>query len=197
MANRWGKNGNCDRLYFLWLPNHCGRWLPSWKTPAPWKKSYEEPRQHIKKQRHHFADKGPYNQSKSWTIRKSEHQKIDAFELWCWSSLWRDPWTTRRLKQSTLKEINPEYPFEILMLKLKHQYFGHLMWKVNSLEMTLLPGKIEGRRRRKDRGWDGWMESSTQWTWVWANCRRQWRKGKTGVLQFMGLQRTDSVTEQQ
>ena len=84
----------------------------------------------------------------SWTIKKAEHQKIDAFELWCWRRLLRVPWTARRSNQSILKEISPEYSLEGLMLKLKHQYFGHLMRKANSLEKTLMLGKIEGRRIR-------------------------------------------------
>ena len=101
--------------------------------------------------------------------------------------------------QSILKEINPEYSLEGLMLKLKLQYFGHLMQRADSLEKTLVLGKIEGRRRKGDRRGDGWMASLTQWTWVWANSRRQWRTGKPGVLQFMGLQRVrcDLATEQQ
>ena len=84
----------------------------------------------------------------SWTIKKAEHQRIEAFELWCWRRLLRVPWTARRSNKSILKEINPEYSLEGLMLKLKLQYFGHQMQKVNSLEKTLMLGKIEGRRRR-------------------------------------------------
>ena len=84
----------------------------------------------------------------SWTIKKAEHQRTDAFELWCWRRLLRVPWTARRSNQSILKEINPEYSFEGLMLKLKRQYFGHWMWGANSLEKTVMLGKMEGRRRR-------------------------------------------------
>ena len=83
-----------------------------------------------------------------WTIKKTEHWRIDAFELWCWRRLLRVPWTARRSNQSILKEISPEYSLEGLMVKLKLQYFGHLMWRADSLEKTLLLGKIEGRRRR-------------------------------------------------
>ena len=97
----------------------------------------------------------------SWTIKKTEHQRIDAFELWCWRRLLRIPWTARRSNQSILKEINPEYSLEGLMLKL--QYFGHLMQRVNSLGKTLMLRKIEGRRKGDDRGRDGWMASSNQW----------------------------------
>ena len=84
----------------------------------------------------------------SWTIKKAEHQRIDAFELWCWKRLLRVPWTARRSKQSILKEISPEYSLEGLMLKLKFQYFGHLMQRPDSFEKTLMLGKTEGRRKR-------------------------------------------------
>ena len=84
----------------------------------------------------------------SWTIKKAEHQRIDAFELWCWRRLLRVPWTVRRSNQPILKEISPEYSLERLMLKLKLQYFGHLMGRTDSFEKTLMLGKIEGRRRR-------------------------------------------------
>ena len=83
----------------------------------------------------------------SWSIKKSEHQRIDTFKLWCWRRLLRVPWTARRANQSILKEINPEYLLEGLMLKLEFQYFGHLMQRTNSLEKTLMLGKTEGRRR--------------------------------------------------
>ena len=95
----------------------------------------------------------------SWTINKAEHWRIDAFELWCWRRLLRVPWTARRSSQSILKEVNPEYSLEELMLKLKLQYFGHLMWRADSLEKTLMLGKIEGRRRRQQRM--RWLDSIT------------------------------------
>ena len=101
-----------------------------------------------------------------WTIKKAECRRIDAFELWCWRRLLRVPWTARRSNQSFLKEISPGFLLEGLMLKLKLQYFGHLMWRAYSFEKTLMLGKIEGRSRRDDRGWDGWMASLTWWTWV-------------------------------
>ena len=123
----------------------------------------------------------------SWTIKKAEGQRIDAFELWCWRRLLRVPWTARISNQSILKGISPEYSLEGLMLKL--QYFGHLMQRTDSLEKTLMLGKIEGRRRGDDRGQDGWMGSRTCWTWVWTNSGSWWWTGKPGVLQSMGLQR--------
>ena len=123
-----------------------------------WKKSYDPPRQHIKKQRHYFANKGLSNQRygfsrvtygcESWTIKKSEHRRVEGFELWCWRRLFRVTWTARRSNQSILKEVSPEHSLEGLMLKLKLQYFGHLMRRADSLEKTLMLGKIEGRSRR-------------------------------------------------
>ena len=98
----------------------------------------------------------------SWAIKKAEHQRIDAFELWCLRRLSRAPWTARRSNQSILKEISPEYSLEGLMFKLKFQYFGHLMWRADSLENTLMLGKIEGGREEDNRGWGGWMASPTQ-----------------------------------
>ena len=88
------------------------------------------------------------NGCENWTIKKAECQRIDAFELWCWRRLLRVPWTARRSNQSILKEVSPEYSLEGLMLKLKFQYFGHLIWRTDSLEKTVMLGKIEGRRRR-------------------------------------------------
>ena len=96
----------------------------------------------------------------SWTIKKAECLRIDAFELWCWRRLLRVPWTARRSNQSILKEISPEYSLEGLMLKLKFQYFGHLMWRTDSFEKTLMLGKIKGRRRR-GRQRMRWLDSIT------------------------------------
>ena len=125
----------------------------------------------------------------SWTIKKAEHQRIDAFELWCWRRLLRVPWTARRSNQSILKEIHPEYSLEGLMLKLKLQYFGHLMWRADSLEKTLMLGKIEGRRKR-GRLRMRWLEASlTHWTWVWVNSGNGRWTGRPDLLQLMGSQR--------
>ena len=115
----------------------------------------------------------------SWTIKKAEHQRIDAFELWCWRRLLRVPWTERISSQSVLKEISPKCSLERLMLKLKLQYFGHLMWRADLFEKTLILGKIEGSREGDDRGWDCWMASPAQWTWVCSG--RWWWRGRPGV----------------
>ena len=124
---------------------------------SPWKKSYDQPRKHIKKQRHYFTNKRLSSQiiifpvvlyeCESWTIKKAEHWRPDAFEM-CWRRLLRVPWTARRSNQSILKKTSPGCSLEGLMLKLKLQYFGHLMWRVDSLERTLMLGGTGGRRRR-------------------------------------------------
>jgi len=125
---------------------------------APWKKSHDKTRQHIKKQRYYFSKKVHLVKAmvfpvvmygcESWTIKKAAHRKTDAFELWCWRRLLRVPWTARRSNQSILKEISSECSLEGLMLKLKPQYFGHLMQRTDSLEKPPVLGKIEGERRR-------------------------------------------------
>ena len=141
----------------------------------------------------------------SWTIKKAEHWRIDALELWCWRRLLRVPWTARRSNQSILK-ISPECSLEGLMLKLKPQSFGYLMQRTDSLEGLMLKAKFQilwppdAKRpwcweRLKaggewdNRGWDGWMASPTQWTWIWVNSGSWWWTGRPGMLRFMGLQR--------
>ena len=146
----------------------------------PWKESYDKPRQHIQEQKYHFETKAHIVKAmvftvvlygcECWTVKKAECQRIDAFKLWCWRRLLRVLWTTKRSNQSILKEINPEYSLGVLMLKL--QYFGHLKQRADSLEKTLMLGKIEGGGEVDDRGWDAWMASPTQWMWIWVNSRR-------------------------
>ena len=146
---------------------------------APWKKSYSKCRQHIKKQRY-LCWQSLYSQSytvvncvcESWTIKKAEHWRIGAFALCFWRKLLPVPWIARRSNQSILKEINDEYSLEGLMLKLKLQYFIYLMQRADSLEKTLMLGKVEGKGEGGNRGWDGWMAPLVQWTSVWANSGR-------------------------
>ena len=125
----------------------------------------------------------------SWTTKKAEHRRIDAFELWCWRRLLRILWTARSSNQSILTQISPGCSLEGLMLKLKLQYFGYLMRRADSLEKTLMLGKIEGGRRRRWQRMRCWMASPTQWTWVWVDSSSWWWTGRPGVLRFMGSQR--------
>ena len=133
----------------------------------------------------------------SWTIKKAEHWIIDAFELWCWRRLLRVPWTAGRSNQPFLKQLSPGCSLEGSTLKLKVQYFGHLMRRADSFEKTLMLGRIEAGEEGNDRWWDCWMASLIQWTWVWVNSGSWWWTGRPGVLQFVGLQRVryDSATE--
>ena len=145
---------------------------------APWKKSHDKTKQHIKKQRHYFADKGPSSQSYDfpsshvwmWELDHKEDWVLKNWCFWTVEDSWVS-WTARRYNQSTLKEISPEYSLEGLMLKLKLQYFGHLMWRTNSFEKTLVLGKIEGRRRR-----------------VWL--RTRWLDGITDSMDSMEFEQT-------
>ena len=143
MANRWGNNGTSDTL-FPWAPKSlqmdCSHEIK--RCFFPWKKNCDQPRQQNKKQRQYFSDKGPSGQGygfsrvmyrcESWTIKKVEYQRIDAFELWCWRRLLGVTWTARRSNQSIIKEINPEYSLEGLKQKLKFQYSSHLMQRTDA-----------------------------------------------------------------
>ena len=132
----------------------------------------------------------------SWTIKKAEHWRIDAFDLWCWRRLLRVPWTARRSNQSILKEISLGCLLEGLILKLKFQYFGHLMRRADSKRPWCWE-RLKAGGQKDDRGWDGWIASPTQWTWVWVDSGSWWWTGRPGVLQFMGSQRVrhDWATE--
>jgi len=125
----------------------------------------------------------------SWTVKKAEHWRTDAYVLWCWRRLLRVPWTARRSNQSILKEISPECSLEGLMLKLKLQYFGHLIRRLTHWKTPWCWEGLAVGGNRENKRWDGWMTSLTRWTWVWVNSRSWWWIGRPGVLRFMGSQR--------
>ena len=125
----------------------------------------------------------------SWAIKKAEHRRIDAFELWCWRRLLRVPGTARRSNQSILKEISPEYSLKELMLKLKLPYFGHLMEELTHWKRPWCWARLKAGGEGDDRGWDGWIASWTRWTRVWVSSGSWWWTGMPGVLQSMGSQR--------
>ena len=153
----------------------------------------------ILKSRHYFANKGPSSQGYGFSCGHVWMWELDCEEGWVLKNwcIWTvmleqtivSPLDWKRSNQSILKEINPKYSLEGLMLKLKLQYFGHLIQRADSFEKTLMLGKIEGGSRRGCRGWDGWMASPTRWTWVWVNSRSWWWTGRPGMLQSMALQR--------
>ena len=133
----------------------------------------------------------------TWTVKKAEHGRIDAFELCCWRRLLRVPWTAKRCNQSILKEISPGCSLEGLMLKLKLQYFGHLIRRTDSLKRPWCWERLRAGGEGDNREWDGWIASLIQCTWVWVNSGSWWWTGRPSVLQSIGLQRVghDWVTE--
>ena len=132
-----------------------------------------------------------------WTIKKAEHWRIDAFELWCWRKLLRVPWTERRYNQSILKDFSPDYSLEGLMLKLNLQYFVTWCEELTHLKRPWCWERLKAEGDREGRGWDGWMASPTRWTWVWVSSGSWWWTGKPGMLQSIGSWRVvqDWVTE--
>ena len=160
---------------------------------APWKKSYHKPRQHDVNRDITLPTKvHPVKVMvlpvvmygcENWTIDKAEHWRNYAFDLWCWRRLLRVPWTTKRSNWLILKEINPDYLLKGLMLKLKLQYFGHLMGRQSGhWKRPWCWERSKAGGEGDDRGWDGWMTSLTQWTWVWASSGSWWWTAKPGVL---------------
>ena len=129
----------------------------------------------------------------SWTVKKAEHWRLDAFELWCWRRLLWVPWTARRSNQSILKETSPGCSLEGLMLRLKLQYFGHLMRRVDSLEKTLMLAGIGAGREGDDRGLDGWMASPIRWTRVWINSGSWWWTGGLACCDSWGHRESDTT----
>ena len=209
MGNIWGNSGNSVRLHLGGAPKSLQMVIAArnLKDPTSWRKVMTNLDCTLKSRDITLPKKVCLVKAmvfpvvmygcESWTVKEAEHWRIDAFELWCWRRLLRVPWTARRSNQSILKEISPGCSLEGLMLKLKPQYFGHLMGRVDSLEKTLMQKGLGARREGDGRGWDGWMASPTQWTWVWVNSGSWWWTGRPGVLQFMRSQRVrhDWATE--
>ena len=210
MANRRGNNGNSDRLYFLGSKitadgdcNHeIKRHLLLGRKAMTNLDSILRSRDITLPTEVHLVKAMVFPivmyGCESWTIKKAECWRTDAFELWCWRRLLRVSWTARRSNQSILKEISPGCSLEGRMLKLKLQYFGHLMRRAEKgLKRPWCWERLRAGREGYNRGWDGWIASPTQWTWVWVDSRGWWWTGRPGVLQFMGLQRVghDWATE--
>ena len=176
MANRWGNNGNNDGLYFLGLQNHCRWWLKTrnWKMLAPWKKSDDQPRHHIKKQRHYFANKSPSSQSYGFSsshiwMWELGHKDSWAPKNWCFWSVVLEKTLESPLNSKEIKPVNPKgnqswISLEGLMLNLRLKYFGHLMWRTDSLGKNWHWERLKAGEEGDDRGWVGWMASSIGWT---------------------------------
>ena len=176
MGNRWGNSRNSVRLLFWGAPKSLQMVTAAMKLKDAYflKESYDQPRQHIKNQRLYFANKGPSSQSYGFSSGHVWMWDLDYKENWellnygVGENSWV-PWTEKRSKQSILKEINPEYSLEGLMLKLKLQYFGPWCEELIHLKRPWCWERLKAGGEGDDRGWDGWMASPTQWIWVWVN----------------------------
>ena len=204
--NKRGKSGNSDTFYILGLQNHCRWWLQSWNYKRYLLLERKKLDSVLKSRDITLPAKVCIVKVKvfpvvmyaceSWTIKKAERWRIHAFELWCWRRLLRGPWTARRSNQTILKEISPEYSLDVLMLKLQLQYFGHLLRKTDSLEKkTWCWERLKSGDEGDNRGWDGWMASPVQWTWVWASSGSWWWTGSLACCSPWGHEESDT-TEQ-
>ena len=209
MTNRWGNSGNSGWLFWggskITADGDCSHEIK--RHLLLWRKVVTN-LDNILKTRDITLSTNPLVKAmifpvvmqacESWTIKKAEHWRTDAFELWCWIRLLRVPWTARRSNQPILKEISPECSLEGLMLKLKLQSFGHLMQRADSFEKrSWYWERLRAGEEGVNRRWDGWMASPTQWTWIRVNSGSWWWVGKPSMLQSMGSQRVrhDLVTE--
>ena len=195
-----GKQWKQWQTLIFWLKNHCRWWLLPWneKMLAPWKKNYDKRKQHIKKQRQCFVTKVHLVKAmvfpvvmyrcESWTIKKAEHWRIDAFELWCWRRFLRVPWTARRSNQSILKEMSPEYSLEGLSWSWNSNTLATWCEELTHWKRPWCWERLKAGGEGDDRGWDGWMASLTWWAWIWASSGSWWWTRKPGMLQSMGSQ---------
>ena len=201
MANRWGNNGNSDRLFFLGskitADGDCNHEIK--RCLFPGRKAMTNLDSILKSRDITLPTKLHLIKAmvfavvmygcESWSIKEAESRRTDAFELWCWRRLLRVPWTARRSNQSILKEISPEYSLEGLMLKLKLEYLATSWEELTHWKRPWCWEGLGAGGEGDDRGWDGWMASPTQWTWVWVSYGSWWWTEKPGMLQSMGLQR--------
>ena len=210
MANRWGNNGNSDRLYFPELQNHY-RWWLQWneKMFTPGEKSYDQPRQHIKKQKHHFDDKGSYSQSYGFSsshvwIWELDYKEGWALKNWCFWTVVLEKTLESPLYSKDINSVNPKgNQCWIFIGRIGAEAESPILWppdweKPTHWKRPRCWERLRARGEGGKRWWDDWMASLTQWTWFWANSRREWRTGKSGMLQPTQSQRVwhDLVTEQ-
>ena len=195
-----GKQWKQWQSLFSWAPKSLQMVSTAMKlTLAPCRKSYDQPKQHIKKQRHYFANKGPFNQrydfssSHIWiwelNYKESWVWRIDTFELWCWRRLLRVPWTVRKSNQSILKEISPEYSLMEWCWSWSSSTLATWYKELTPWKRPWCWERLKVGREGDDRGWDGWVASPSWWRWVWVGSGNWWWTGKPGVLQSMGSQR--------
>ena len=195
------KSRNSEGFYFLGLQNHCGWWLQpqNWKTLAPWKESYDKPRQSIKKQRHHFADKGPSSQSYDFSRGCVYMWEVDPKEgwapkTWCFPIVVLEKTLESSLDSKEIKLVNPKgNPPWIFIGRTDVEAEAPMLWPPDGKSQLIGKDPVAGKDWRQeekgDRGWDGWMASLTRWTWIWASAGSWWWTGKPGVLQSMESQR--------
>ena len=201
MVNRWGNIGNSDRL-FSWAPkitadgdcsHEIKRCLLLGRKVMTNLNSTLKSRDITLPTKVHLVKAMVFPVvmygCDSWAIKKAEHWRIDAFELWCWIKPLRVPWASQKSNQSILKEISQEYWLKNWCLKMKLWYFCHMMQRADSFENTWCWERLKAGGEGEDRGWNGWMASLTQWTWVWVNSGSWWWTGRCGLLRSMGLQR--------
>ena len=202
MTNRWGNDGNSNRLCFLGLQNHCRWWLQPWNSEmlAPWKKSSDQPRQHVKKQNHYFAYKGSSSQSYVFSssdvvMWEWDYKESWAPKNWCFWTVVLEKTLESPLDCKEFKPVNPKGNQSWIFIgRTDAEAEIPILWPPDAKKLARWTRpwcgeSVQAGGEGGDRGWDGWMASPTQWIWVWVNSRSWWRTGRPGVLQSMGSQR--------